>query len=221
MKNEKYSFLQVVLTVVFVAALMVSNVLANKSIAFLSQAAAIIVFPITYILSDVFSEVYGYKWSRITCYFAFGCNVLMVLLFKLSMIIPADSSWFNTEEAWANTLSVGYITAASLLAYVVGDFINDRVFRKMKASHENEMKGFGLRAILSSLAGEISDSLIFVPLGFGLLPMLFNEPWMILPINVMIERIILGALLKVAYEVVILPVTTYVTKTVQAWELKN
>lgn len=218
MKKEKYSLLQVTLTVVFVSALMIANILCNKSTVFFSQAAGIIIFPVTYILSDVFSEVYGYRWSRITCYLAFMCNVIMVIFFKLSMIIPADPNWFNTEEAWANTLSVGYITVASLIAYVVGDFTNDRVFRKMKLNHAEERKGFGLRAILSSLVGELSDSSVFVPLAFGILPRVFNEPWMLLDVKTMIERIVFGALIKVAYEIIILPVTYFIVDLVSKKE---
>lgn len=219
--KKPISELQVYLTVFFVSALMISNILSNKSTTFFSQAAGVIVFPITYILSDVFSEVYGYRWSRLTCYMAFGANIFMSLMFWVSMKMPADPNWFNTEEAWANTLSVGYITAASLIAYVAGDFVNDKIFRKMKEGHEGTMKGFGFRAILSSLGGELTDSLVFMPLAFGLLPVIFNEPWMILDATTMVKRIIYSVLLKVAYEIIILPVTTWITKTVGDVEAKT
>lgn len=211
MKKYKASFLQVCLTILFVSAMLISNVITSKQIQFpfgITMTGAIVIFPITYILSDVFSEVYGYKWSRVTCYFAFSMNLLMVLVFSLVIATPAPSYWQN-QEAFATVLgSTPRVMGASLLAYVVGDFVNDRVFRKMKEKHIDELKGFGWRAIISSLVGELCDSLVFVPLAF------LGQ----MPFKTLTTMVVCQVLLKTAYEVIVLPLTTLVAKKANKYE---
>lgn len=211
MKKYKASFLQVCLTILFVSAMLISNVITSKQIQFpfgITMTGAIVIFPITYILSDVFSEVYGYKWSRITCYFAFSMNLLMVLVFSLVIATPAPAYWQN-QEAFATVLgSTPRVMGASLLAYVVGDFVNDRVFRKMKEKHSDELKGFGWRAIISSLVGELCDSLVFVPLAF------LGQ----MPFKTLTTMVVCQVLLKTAYEVIVLPLTTLVAKKANKYE---
>lgn len=211
MKKYKASFLQVCLTILFVSAMLISNVITSKQIQFpfgITMTGAIVIFPITYILSDVFSEVYGYKWSRITCYFAFSMNLLMVLVFSLVIATPAPAYWQN-QEAFATVLgSTPRVMGASLLAYVVGDFVNDRVFRKMKEKHSDELKGFGWRAIVSSLVGELCDSLVFVPLAF------LGQ----MPFKTLTTMVVCQVLLKTAYEVIVLPLTTLVAKKANKYE---
>ena len=84
MKNKKnVSTLQLILTVIFVCSLLISNVITAKQVLLpfnITMTGAVFVFPITYILSDLFSEVYGYKWSRFTCYLGFAMNLFMVLV---------------------------------------------------------------------------------------------------------------------------------------------
>lgn len=211
MRKYKISFLQVCLTILFVSAMLISNVITSKQIQFpfgITMTGAIVIFPVTYILSDVFSEVYGYKWSRVTCYFAFSMNLLMVLVFSLVIATPAPSYWAN-QEAFATVLgSTPRVMGASLLAYVVGDFVNDRVFRKMKEKHANELKGFGWRAIISSLIGELCDSLVFIPLAF------LGQ----MPFETLGTMVVCQVLLKTAYEIIVLPLTTLVAKKAGAYE---
>lgn len=211
MRKYKASFLQVCLTILFVSAMLISNVITSKQIQFpfgITMTGAIVIFPITYILSDVFSEVYGYKWSRVTCYFAFSMNLLMVLVFSLVIATPAPTYWQN-QEAFATVLgSTPRVMGASLLAYVVGDFVNDRVFRKMKEKHSGELKGFGWRAIISSLIGELCDSLVFVPLAF------LGQ----MPFKTLTTMVVCQVLLKTAYEVIVLPLTTLVAKKANKYE---
>ena len=89
-KLKKVSELQLFLSVLFVTSLLISNVITAKQVLLpfgITMTGAVFIFPITYILSDLFSEVYGYRWSRITCYLAFAMNLLMVLLFSLVISI--------------------------------------------------------------------------------------------------------------------------------------
>lgn len=211
MKKERISFLQVCLTIVFVTAMLISNVITAKQVLLpggITMTGAVFIFPITYILSDVFSEVYGYKWSRITCYFAFSMNLFMVIVFSLVIQTPAPSYWTN-QEAFATVLgSTPRVMGASLLAYVIGDFVNDRVFRKMKAKHSDELKGFGWRAIISSFFGELCDSLVFLPIAF------LGQ----MPLKTLATMTVCQVLIKTSYEIVILPLTTLVAKKANKYE---
>ena len=211
MKKERISFLQVCLTIVFVTAMLISNVITAKQVLLpggITMTGAVFIFPITYILSDVFSEVYGYKWSRVTCYFAFSMNLFMVIVFSLVIQTPAPSYWTN-QEAFATVLgSTPRVMGASLLAYVIGDFVNDRVFRKMKEKHSDELKGFGWRAIVSSFFGELCDSLVFLPIAF------LGQ----MPLKTLATMTVCQVLIKTGYEVVILPLTTLVAKKANKYE---
>ena len=211
---KKVSELQLILTVLFVSSYMVANVITSKQVLLpfgITMTGAVLIFPITYVLSDLFSEVYGYRWSRITCYLAFAMNLMMVIFFSLAIATPPPDYWTD-QEAFQTVLgNTPRILAASLLAFVVGDFVNDRVFRKMKEKHPDSHKGFGWRAIISSLCGELVDSLIFLPLAFlGTMP-----------IMTLVYMTILQVFIKTGYEVVILPLTKYVVKKVAIQEEKT
>lgn len=213
MKKNYISPLQTWLTVLSVACLLISNIITAKQMLLpfgVTMTCAVFVFPITYILSDVFSEVYGYKWSRITCYMGFLMNLLMVAAFEVSIVTPAPEYWQN-QEAFATVLgSAPRVLTASLAAFVVGDFVNDRVFRRMKQKHIDDMRGFGARAILSSVCGELADSLIFIPFAFiGTMP-----------IKTMLTMMAVQVSLKVLYEIIVVPFTTLVVKKVKAYESK-
>lgn len=208
------SILQVILTVLFVAALIVSNVISSRLFNFYGygMTGAVLIFPVTYVLSDIFSEVYGYKYSRFTCYLAFSMNLFAVCVFylvtSLPVIIPTQAEAFNI--VLVGTFSC---TMSSFVAFVVGDLVNDRIFARMKKKHLGlrNHKGFALRAILSSFAGEMVDSLIYLPLAF----LVFNPIMTIKEVSIMI---ILQVLLKTAYETMILPFTTYLVKKVSKYE---
>lgn len=212
-KFKEISMMQLVLTLLFVVSLLISNIITAKQVLLpfgIVMTGAVFIFPITYILSDLFSEVYGYKWSRITCYLAFAANLFMVLVFSAVIATPAPDYWMN-QEAFQTVLgNTPRVLFASLLAFVVGDFVNDRVFKKMKEKHPNDHKGFGLRAILSSVCGELVDSLIFLPIAFiGLMP-----------IQTLAVMTAMQVLIKTGYEIVILPITKLVVKKVSKAERK-
>lgn len=222
MKNSKtfkeelwksHSSLKLILTAIFIAALLVSNVITWRQIAlpfWITMTWAIIIFPITYILSDVFSEVYGYRRSRITCYMGFACNLVMSLTFMAVINMKAPEYFTNTEAYSTVLWNTWRVLCASLLAYVVWDFVNDKVFQKMKSKHPHDNKWFGWRAILSSLAWETVDSWIFIPLAFlGTMPT-----------NTLLVMILTQVILKVVYETIVLPVTIVVTKKTQKYEDK-
>lgn len=209
--NKKISFTQCMLTVIFVTAMLISNVITAKQVLLpfgITMTGAVFIFPITYILSDVFSEVYGYKWSRVSCYFAFSMNLFMVIVFALVIKTPAPDYWTN-QEAFATVLgSTPRVMGASLLAYVIGDLVNDKVFQKMKAKYQYTTAGFGWRAIISSFLGELCDSMIFLPIAF------IGE----MPLATLAEMLVFQVLIKTGYEIIILPITTLIVKKTYKYE---
>lgn len=209
-KEKKISNLLLILIIIFTISFLISNIITIKQISLpfgITMTSAVILFPVVYILSDVFSEVYGYRWSRNTRYIAFISNLFMVLIFTLAIKLPSAST-FTEQGALVQILgSTPKVLFASLLAYLVGDFVNDKVFAKMKKRHQ-DTQGFGLRAILSSLFGEMVDSAIFLPIVF----------YGTLPLNVIITMALTQVVLKVSYEIVMLPITKLVVKKAKAYE---
>jgi uncharacterized integral membrane protein (TIGR00697 family) len=208
---KRISVLQLVLTLAFVVCLVISNIITAKQVQLpfgITMTAAVIIFPITYILSDVFSEVYGYKWSRFTCYLGFAANLFAVLVFTAVIATPAPDYWMN-QAAFETVLgNTPRVLAASLLGFLIGDLVNDRVFKRFKDKHPNDHKGFCFRAILSSFLGEMVDSMIFLPLAF------LGQ----MPVATLGTMMVCQVLIKTGYEVVILPFTRVIVRKVSAYE---
>lgn len=212
MKNHKVSYLQLLLTVFFVVALLVSNITVGKQIDFfgLTIPGAVFVFPVIYILSDVFSEVYGYVWSRRTCYIAFCMNLFMVVVFTLVIMAPFPEYWGNQSAFEVVLGNTPKILLASSLGFIAGDFVNDRIFRALKSKYPDSHEKFGSRAIVSSLFGEITDSLIFMPIAFlG-----------VLPIDAILQMFVIQVSIKVLYEIIALPLNKRVMRKVSELERK-
>lgn len=210
-RKKMVSELQLVLTLLFVVALVVSNIITSKQVLLpfnITMTGAVFIFPITYILSDLVSEVYGYRWSRLTCYFGFAANLFAALVFSAVIQSPAPSYWQN-QEAFQTVLgSTPRVLVASLLAFVIGDFVNDQIFARMKRKYPDSIKGFGSRAIFSSLMGELVDSLVFLPLAF----------WGLMPVQTLVIMTLSQVVIKTGYELVILPFTTIAVKLVSRYE---
>ena len=206
--NSGISTMLLMLVVIFVGFLMMSNILANRMVQLwiFSIDAGTLTFPITYILSDVFSEVYGYKWSRRVTWIAAGMNLIFSLLIMLACVLPYPE-WYDANPFTAAIGSSYRIVVASLISYVCGDFVNDRVFRAYKR-HHSDLKGFSVRAIVSSLCGEIVDTSLFVLIAFlGTMPT-----------SEMLPMILINIIVKTGYEAIILPVTCKITRWVHTHE---
>lgn len=170
--RQQYTLLPILLAI-STGTMLIANITAGKQFSAFGIAlpCAVLVFPFTYILSDVFSEVYGYKWSRRSAWVAFGMNLFAVAVFQITLMLPGVP-WFKGQAAFEVVLgNTPRILAASLLSFMAGDWINDIVFREMKKRDKNNKK-FGTRSIVSSFCGEFTDSLIFIPFAFvGTMPL--------------------------------------------------
>jgi len=207
MKRE-VSVLFMLAGILFATCLLISNILATKILMIGSWAApaGVLIFPIAYILNDVITEVWGFAKARLIIWTGFAVNILAVLFFSLGIVIPGAPFWQN-QEAFATVLgNTPRIVIASLSAYLIGSFLNAFVMSRMKVATKG--KGFGIRAILSTLVGESADSIIFVSIAFA----------GVFPIGVLLTMIFTQAVLKTVYEVLILPVTIWVVEFVKRAE---
>ena len=206
-RQESFSATFLLLAVSFVVCLISSNLFASKifSLYGFTLSGAVIIFPISYIINDALTEIYGYRKARLTIWIGFLLNLLFVLAAQLVMLLPGAPFW-EGEEAFSTVFSsTPRALMASLLAFLVGANANAIIMSKMKVS--NSGKNFSARAILSSIAGETMDSLIFVPVMFWFLP------WMEM------GKLMLGQIvIKVTYEIVILPITKLVIKRIKSME---
>ena len=212
--EKKVSNLQMTLTLLMVISLILANIMVVKSIdlfgiPYLANTCSIITFPITYILSDVFSEVYGYKWSRITATWAFIGTLLCSMFFTIMIAMHGNAAWESQEALRAILGQTPQIAIASVIAYWFGDLANDRVFRFIKNKLPNE-KWFPVRAIASSLAGKYVDGFIFTFIGLSFLPL-----------NVKIIMVLNCPFVQICLETLLLPITTLVMKKVKKIEAKN
>ena len=206
--NKSVSVLFMFAGILFAICLLIANILATKIILVGPWAApaGVLIFPIAYIINDVIVEVWGYRKARLIIWSGFAVNILAVLFFSLSIVVPAAPFWQN-QNAFSTILgSTPRIILASLMAYLVGSFLNAFVMSKVKIMMKG--KDFSVRAILSTLVGETADSLIFITIAFA-----GN-----LPLNILIGMILTQACLKTVYEILVLPFTIIVVKWVKKVE---
>ena len=198
------------MAVLFTVCLISSNLFAAKVFAIgqLALPCAVLIFPISYILNDCFTEVWGYRKARLVIWMAFAMNLFVALVAQLAVILPSASFWTGGEHFDFVFKMAPRVLLASLLAFLAGSTFNSYVLSKMKVAQEG--KGFSFRAIVSSLAGELLDSLIFMPIAFWGTPVR-NLAWMML----------CQVSFKVLYEILILPVTTTVVRKLKAVEAED
>ena len=185
------------LGILFNVCLVASNLLETKVIQLgpITATAGLIVFPISYIINDCIAEVWGFKKARLIIWSGFAMNFLTIGFARLAITLPAAPFW-EGEESFNFIFGLApRIAIASLLAFLLGSFLNAYIMSKY----------FSLRAILSTIAGESADSLLFFPLAFGGL----------IPVQALLVMIATQALLKSLYEVIILPVTIRVVKYIK------
>lgn len=197
---------QVIITCIMVIAFVFSNILVCRQIAGpfgLIMAGSTFIYPITYILSDLVSEVYGYRWSRFTSVMALLCNLMVVVIAQLVMIAPVPSQVDVPVEAFATVFAIsGRIFIASAIAFLLGDWIDDIIFREMKKRQKNADNKFIIRALVSSAGGTAIDIAIFY--GIALTG--------ILPVSVLVSIGLVDFTTKMIYETAFSPINNQLVK---------
>ncbi len=197
MKTKKVSVAYMWLAIVFVTCLIASNMFEAKllDLGIFNVTAGLLCFPISYVIGDVTTEVYGFRAARRIIWAGFAMNFFVVALGGFAAMLPSPDFWTN-GDAFNTVFGLApRIACASLTAFVSGSMINAWVMDRMHNVHGE--KHFGLRAIMSTLAGESVDSLIFFPMAFG----------GTMPGFELFKLMVIQIFLKTLYEVVILPVT--------------
>lgn len=154
-------------------------------------------FPVSYLIGDVLTEVYGYSKSRRVIWIGFGALVFCLLAVKLIVWMPPAPDWPN-QAAYETVFSnAPRVVMSSILAYFCGEFSNSFVMAKMKIFTGG--KYLFTRTIGSTMAGEAVDTIIFYPLAFG---GLVAFPWPLI-----CKVMAANYFLKVMWEVIATPAT--------------
>ena len=171
-----------IIAVIFVTCLITANIIAVKvvSLGFLILPAAIFVFPLSYIVGDVLTEVYGYRWARKVIWLGFGCNLIFVFFVWVGQLLPPAPFW-QGQEAYESIL--GYtprLLAASFCGYLVGEFTNSFILAKMKILTRG--RWLWSRTIGSTIIGQGLDTSIFITIAFintpSFVPIMILYHWM-------------------------------------------
>lgn len=203
------SRLFMIIGIIFVSCLLLSNLIAGKMWAVtdsITLPAAVILFPVTYILGDVFTEVYGFKKARFVIWTGFAMSFFAVLIYLAVIALPHPGFW-EGQGAYETVMgTTPRVAVASFAGYLFGEFSNSMILSKLKVATKG--KNLWLRTILSTVVGEGFDSVIFIMISF----------WGTMENSVVLQMILFQYLFKVAYEVIFTPVTYAVVKWVKKKE---
>lgn len=207
-RQNTVSVLFMIFSILFCVCLITANILETKQIQVLSVSltGGLTVFPVSYIINDCVCEVWGYSKARMLIWLGFAMNFFFVMVGALCDAIPGAPYWDNEEGFHAIFGLAPRIAAASFIAFICGSFINAYVMSKMKIASNG--KNFSLRAILSTVAGESIDSLIFFPLALS----------SVVPAKELILLMVWQVILKTVYEIIALPITIRVVKALKKYE---
>jgi len=181
----------------FVAVLLISNLVGQKICAFgpFRVSGAQLLFPITYIFGDVFTEVYGYAASRRAIWIGFFASGLLAVAGNLIVALPPAPGWPN-QQAFATVFHfIPRLVIASLIAYWCGEFANSFVMAKMKLLTQG--RHLWTRTVGSTVAGQAVDTIVVMTIAFA----------GSLNAGLITQLIVDGYLFKVVYEVLATPLT--------------
>jgi len=205
---DKISPLYIILTVLFVACLMIANVVSGRlvQVGSLTLTSAIFLFPITYIFGDILTEVYGFERSRLVIWLGIIANIIMSLYFWLIIKTPVPV-FFEGAEAYKTVLGfTPLVVFASTLGFFAGEFANSSALSILKKVTHG--KWLWTRTIGSTIVGEFVDTAIFITIAFAA----------VLPLGALIPMLIAQYIFKTLYEIIATPLTYFIVKKVKKAE---
>jgi|SRR5215467_10085036 len=193
---------------VFVVLLLISNLVGQKITAIgpFRVSGAQLLFPITYIFGDVFTEVYGYGASRRAIWIGFFASALLALMGLFTVWLPPAPDWHGQAAFEVVFRFVPRMVAASLIAYWCGEFANSLVLAKMKLWTGGRY--LWTRTVGSTVVGQAVDTVVVMTLAFG----------GSLTLSLIGNLILSGYFFKVAYEVLATPLTYQVVNSLKRHE---
>lgn len=192
---RRYRYLDT-LTIGFVVVLLVSNLAGPKmcQLGPLKVSGAQLLFPITYICGDIFTEVYGYGASRRAIWLGFFAMALLSAMGALAVWLPAAPEWHN-QQAFATVFGlVPRFAAASLVAYWAGEFTNAYTLARLKLATGG--RWLWTRTVGSTVTGQLVDTMLVILIAF------WGAPWPTVG-----WVIVSSYATKVVYEVLATPLT--------------
>ena len=188
-----------VLVAVFTALVIISNVTATKGVAFgpIITDGGFIVFPLTYVIGDVLSEIYGFKAARRAIIPGFAMNGLAALAFWVTIYLPAADFYTNQEHFENVVHAYTQLIVAGLAGFIVGQTIN--AWTVVKIKERTKEKHLWARLVGSTFAGQLGDTLVFCSIAAGAIG--------ITSFGDFATYTALGWIYKTAVEVVMLPIT--------------
>ncbi len=158
----KDSYRLVIITAIFITCLITANIIVVKPTSFGGIPAAIVIFPLSYIVGDILTEVYGYRLARRVIWLGFLCNLIAVVAIWIGQLLPPAAEW-GGQEAYESILGfTPRALFASLLAYLVGEFSNSFVLAKMKIRTKG--RWLWTRTIGSTIVAQALDAAVFIPI---------------------------------------------------------
>lgn len=197
-----------IISAVFCALLLISNIGATKfiDVGFIKTDGGAFLFPLTYILGDVLTEVYGFRAARRVIYTGFGLGALAGLTFWVVQLAPAAAEWPNQAAFEAILGFVPQIVLASIIAFLCGQLSNSWTLVQIKK--RTAEKKLWARLIGSTVVGEFVDTVVFTMIA-SLGRLSFEE---------FLNYFVVGYVYKTMLEVILLPITYRVIKIVKARE---
>ncbi len=206
--KKQVSLIFMVCGLLFTVCLITANIVSQKLIRVygFDLTAGVIIFPLVYVLNDIIAEVWGYRKMRLIIWMGFMMNFFVIFIFRLTIWAPSSPHFIYQNSLTLTLLTTERFTVASFIAFLIGSFINAYVMSKMKIRQHG--RNFGLRAIVSTILGEGADSFIFLTIALAghirhhhLIVMIFTQ-----------------IVFKTAYEIIVLPLTTYLVKRIKKHE---
>ncbi|WP_374725080.1 queuosine precursor transporter [Corynebacterium guangdongense] len=189
---------------------LVSNITASKGVQIgpFVLDAAFFLFPLSYIVGDVISEVYGFRNARLAIFTSFGVTILAVLSFYVAIWLPA-ADFYGGQAEFAATLGlVPQIVVASLSGYLVGQLLNAWTLTRMK--QRTGERSMWARLLGSTVVGQFGDTLLFCAIAAPVIG--------ISTVADFANYVVVGFLWKTGMEAVLLPLTSLVIRWVKKRE---
>ena len=196
------------LTTAFVVILLVSNLVAQKIVRIgpVTTSGAMLLFPITYIFGDIFTEIYGYAASRRAIWLGFFGTALLYAISALVIALPSDPE-FQNQQAFVTVCGIlPRILVASLAAFWAGEFANSYTMAKLKLITKG--RWLWTRTVGSTVVGQAVDTTLVIVITFA---GKYSA-------HTLVRIIVTGYVLKVAYEALATPLTYLVVNWLKRTE---
>jgi len=223
MTHRNYKYLHYI-QALFICVILIVNLVGANKVSILNVSfpfwpyslswpfgTGILFFPVSYLIGDLLTEVYGYATSRMVIWTGFAVLILSTLMVQFILLMPPAPDWPH-QKAYEDVFSISWrIASASLIAFASGEFVNSFVMAKMKLLTKGNQ--LWTRTIGSTIFGEAVDTILFYPLAF-----LGNAAFS----PSLIGQIMLSNyLVKVCWEIIATPLTYFVINWLKKAEAED